>query len=556
MKKMLVVLMLVIAMALPAISVSAKEIATLPSFDVYFNGNKVESEYREYPLLVYKDITYFPMTYFDSRHFGLVTEWDNTTLTLNIKNEPISAALRDYKRQEKNQKTYEVKICDFNIKLWGNPIDNSTEEYPLITFRDVTYFPLTWRFAYERFCWRYEFSPENGLSIEGGSKSKNVRLPYLDGVFACDENYYYYVGYKDGKQSIYRADINNTENYTTIYDFPYNYTPSNGKCLVSVVSDMGNIYFKYHVGSSLMGTTSYVKINPDGTAVDEIPKNYIYTWGANPTYHKENEDIKLVVKHDYFDAPSRFYYTIDGVEHEAEMHADKPHVRAYQEGKNASDSVNDLDLIQIIDKSIYFVGKNLQSDTDSALYRIDTETGKTEKLLENVGAFHAYFGNSEDFYGGWHWREPADENQISENIIFDRGGVLHSFNVKTGVVTQMFGTANGKLIAGLGARRYIAQQNLETKEEFITQFGVPYGGNIYNPIRVSTKGGAKMYTFGNNLVYQALSEMPEDEIRLAVFFGTVGAFYFSDVANQVYVNDNTILYSLFGSNETIVRSNF
>ena len=105
MKKMLVVLMLVIAMALPAISVSAKEIATLPSFDVYFNGNKVESEYREYPLLVYKDITYFPMTYFDSRHFGLVTEWDNTTLTLNIKNEPISAALRDYKRQEKNQKT-------------------------------------------------------------------------------------------------------------------------------------------------------------------------------------------------------------------------------------------------------------------------------------------------------------------------------------------------------------------------------------------------------------------------------------------------------------------
>ena len=553
MKKLLVVLMVIIVVALSAISVSAKEVATLPEFDVYFNGNKVESEYREYPLLVYKDITYFPMTYFDSRHLGLVTEWDNDTRTLNIKQEPTGAALRDYKRQEKNRKSQEVKICDFNITLWGNPTDNSKEEYPLITFRDVTYFPLTWRFAYELFCWRYEFTPEKGLSIEAGAKLQNVRLPYLDGVFACDENYYYYVGYKDDKQSIYRADIKNTENYTTIYDFPHNGHYNGGKCPASIVSDMGNIYFKYHVGSGLMGSYHYVKIAPDGTAVEETPKNYTQSVFANATYYKDTADMSLVVKHDYFDAPSRFYYTIDGVEHEAEMHSDKPHVRAYQDGKNASDSVNDLDLIQIIDKSIYFVGKNLQSDTDSALYRIDTETDKTEKLLENVGAFHAYFGKSEDFYGGWRWREPADENQISDNIIFDRDGVLHSYNVKTGVVTQMGGTKNGNLIAGLGARYYIAQQNLETKEEFITQFGVPYGGNIYNPIRVSTKGGAKMYTFGNNLVYQALSEMPEDEIRLAVFFGTFGATYLSDVAKHVYVNDDTILYSLFDGNDTIVR---
>ncbi|MBQ3022145.1 MAG: hypothetical protein IJD91_02305 [Clostridia bacterium] len=534
----------------------AKEVATIPSFDVHFNGNKVESEFREYPLLVYKDITYFPMTYFDSRHLGLTTEWDESTRTLSINKESISASLRDYKAERKNSKSQYVTICDFNIKIHGNLIDNSKEEYPFITFRDVTYFPLTWRYAYELFSWHYEFSPEKGLSIEGGGRSQNVRLPYLDGVFSCDEDYYYYVGYKDGKQSIYRADINNTENYTTIYDFPYNYSSSTGKCITSIISDMGNIYFRYHVGSNLMGSLLYVKINPDGTAVEEAPKNYTHSVRADTTYYKETADMSLVVKHDYFDAPSRFYYTIAGVEHEAQMHPDKPHVRAYQEGKNASDSVSSDSLIQILGNNIYFVGKNLQSDTDSALYRINTETGATEKLLENVGAFHAYFGNSEDYYEGWNWRESADENQIGDNIIFDRGGVLHSYNVKTGVVTQMGGTKNGKFIAGLGSRHYIAQQNLETKEEFITQFGVPYSGNIYNPIRVSTKGGAKMYTFGNNLVYRALSEMPEDEIRLAVFKNTVGGFYSSDVAKSVYVNDNTILYSLSGNDETIVKVDF
>lgn len=262
------------------------------------------------------------------------------------------------------------------------------------------------------------------------------------------------------------------------------------------------------------------------------------------------------MKHDYFDAPSRFYYTIDGVEHEAQMHPDKPHVRAYQDGKNASASVSSDNLIQILGKSIYFVGKNLQSDTDSALYRIDTKTGTTERLLENVGAFYAYFGNSEDFWEDERWKEPADENQIGDNIIFDRGGILHSYNVKTGVVTQMNGTKNGKLITGLGSRLYIAQQNLETKEEFITQFDVPYNMSRYNPIRVCTKGGAKMYNFGNTLVYQALSEMPEDDIRLAVFFDTMSAAYFSDVANNIYVNDKTLLYSLSGNNETIVKVDF
>ena len=146
MKKMLVVLMIVV-MVIPTISVSAKEVATLPEFDVYFNGNKVESESREYPLLVYKDITYFPMTYFYSRHLGIVTEWDGETNTLAISKKNINSILTAYNSDSKNQKENDVSICNFNIIVNGKTIDNKTEPYPLLTFRDVTYFPLTWRFA-------------------------------------------------------------------------------------------------------------------------------------------------------------------------------------------------------------------------------------------------------------------------------------------------------------------------------------------------------------------------------------------------------------------------
>ena len=91
MKKMFVIFM-VIVMALPTISVFAKETAVLPAFEVSFNGQLVESNYRQFPLIVYKDITYVPMTYFDCRSLGLTTNWDNDTRTLSINKEYITCA--------------------------------------------------------------------------------------------------------------------------------------------------------------------------------------------------------------------------------------------------------------------------------------------------------------------------------------------------------------------------------------------------------------------------------------------------------------------------------
>ncbi len=549
-KNILALCTAVFLLCLPSLCAEAKETASIPTFDVHFNGNRIDSLYREYPLLLYKDITYFPMTYFDSRHLGLVTEWDSAARTLEIRKEGISAAYRTYAKTEKNAQVQEVELCDFNITIWGNAIDNSSEEYPLLTFRDVTYFPLTWRFAHDLFGWEYGFSPEAGLSIHSDVKNETVRLHHLDGVFAMDDLYYYYVGYQDGKQSLYRADLHHPANYTVLYDFPENYAAGNGKCLVGVETDMGSIFFKYHIGGAIMGSDTYVKITPDGTAVEEPPKNYFHSGHGIATYYKENEDMSLVVKHEYFDGPSEIYYTIDGVEKQAEMHPDKPHIMAYQEGKTASGSVRALDLIQILGKNIYFVGKNPGTATDSALYRIDTLTGTTEKILENVGAFHAYQGLGREFFEGWGYKEATPQDQ-SENVIFDRGGTLYGYNVKTGTLTAISGTASGKFITAVG--NFVAQQNLETRTDTVTILGKPANMQLYNEVLFSTTGGASMYPFGDSLVYQALSEMPEDKIRLAVL-GNV-FFYSSDVARNVFVGNAGILYS-FGDSELVARVDF
>ena len=52
---------------------------TLPGFTVTLNGQSTSNEYSKYPLIVYKDITYFPMTYYDCRLLGLKTDWTAET---------------------------------------------------------------------------------------------------------------------------------------------------------------------------------------------------------------------------------------------------------------------------------------------------------------------------------------------------------------------------------------------------------------------------------------------------------------------------------------------
>lgn len=61
---------------------------------------------------------------------------------------------------------YQIAV---NTVVKSEFLDNSAEPYPLLNFRGVTYFPLTWRFAVEEFrLGLFALMPKSGLSIPLG----------------------------------------------------------------------------------------------------------------------------------------------------------------------------------------------------------------------------------------------------------------------------------------------------------------------------------------------------------------------------------------------------
>ncbi len=145
---------------------AAEQIANvaLPEFTVKLNGQTVDNQYRRYPLLVYKDITYFPMTWYDCRLLGLETEWTQTE-GLRIVQNRVTSAYDSCETEKKNNVRYRAGIPSYPITVNGTTLDNTGEEYPLLSFNNITYFPLTWRFAHGEFGWDYKWNGVTGLSV-------------------------------------------------------------------------------------------------------------------------------------------------------------------------------------------------------------------------------------------------------------------------------------------------------------------------------------------------------------------------------------------------------
>ncbi|MGB4440061.1 MAG: DUF5050 domain-containing protein, partial [Sedimentibacter sp.] len=182
-KKVFIILitaMLMICIFIPKIYANESNITVkLPSFPVTLNGTSIENKISRYPLIVYKDITYFPMTYYGCRFLGLESIWD-ARIGLTIEKTGANWSYHEYQAEKPNYNSYSAKISPFNIKINGKNIDNSREEYPLLLFRNITYFPLTWRFTVEEFAWKYSFDNTKGLVISstgGGTSAGQITLP-------------------------------------------------------------------------------------------------------------------------------------------------------------------------------------------------------------------------------------------------------------------------------------------------------------------------------------------------------------------------------------------
>lgn len=283
-KKISITLLLVMlltgifAQTAPTVHAAASNVTVkLPAFKVTLNGTVIDNKTSQYPLITYKDVTYFPMTYYDCRFLGLESVWNSRT-GLNISKTGVSWSYNKYQAKAPNGNTYAATIASFPIMVNEKSIDNSKETYPLLLFRNVTYFPLTWRFAVEEFGWDYSFDNTNGLiinSTKGGTAAGQITLPIVTrengekGAFTMAGDYFYYEG---SNGAIYQAPAANLSQKKKVYQLPEaghltQYVYANLK------TENGKALLFYHTGGAVMGSDHLIWLKEDGT-FEEMDSGY------------------------------------------------------------------------------------------------------------------------------------------------------------------------------------------------------------------------------------------------------------------------------------------
>lgn len=158
---------------------------SLPKFNVQINGTIVNSKTAEYPLLVYKNITYMPMTYNYCHLLGLESNWtESAGLVISLKDKSSVPTVTESSSDHTNSSRMGATIINTPIMMNGTKIDNVKEPYPFLRYKDVTYFPLTFRFTQEMFNIYAIFNSDVGL-----------------GVYS--ENKFYYTYYPKGSKAQY-----------------------------------------------------------------------------------------------------------------------------------------------------------------------------------------------------------------------------------------------------------------------------------------------------------------------------------------------------------------
>lgn len=293
----------VILSGLFSVKTQAAQYATIPTFKVTLNDRIFEGTYSQYPLLVYKDITYFPMTYYTTRFLGVETSW-NSYDGLGINQTGIRGEYHFYGQGFKNANSYPVEIPTFKIKVNGKSIYNQDEKYPLLIFRDVTYFPMTWRFCVDEFGWAYRFTNENGLEIKSINKApekaqpnpqsptvKKELPPIGMGKLENDGKYIYYfregniikVDEKDFSQKIVSRNVNVRNNGVDLYVLDGNIYYIDGRDNSLMNGNGNNLNYGYSVESIEKSSPYFIanfSSNKDGsmqTVIYDKNQKNIYT---------------------------------------------------------------------------------------------------------------------------------------------------------------------------------------------------------------------------------------------------------------------------------------
>ena len=246
---------------------------SIPSFKITINDLEINNENSEYPFIIYKGITYFPMTYNSCRFLGIESDWEGNAKGLSIEVTGVTAAYKSYNRGIGNKNKYSATTPNFPIKVNGKLVDNIKDEYPLLSFRDVTYFPMTWKYCVEEFGWEYSFNTGNGLIINSDNPRVNqINLPKDKVSFEGRANAIAndkFIYYEADNGRIMQVSINDLAQNKEVYELPVaEYSDGNSHVFCKLFLEEGSAFLSYHQGGATMGTDYLVRLNDDGTTTE------------------------------------------------------------------------------------------------------------------------------------------------------------------------------------------------------------------------------------------------------------------------------------------------
>lgn len=471
----LIMVMLAAGVITPDSHAGSKNVTVkLPGFKVTLNGTLIDNRTNLYPLIVYKGITYFPMTYYDCRFLGLESIWDKSA-GLSVAKTGAGWGYHKYRADKPNSNDYSAVTAAFPIKINEKDIDNSKEEYPLLLFRNVTYFPLTWRFAVEEFGWEYSFDNTGGLSISSGSAGSGaaagqLTLPIVTrengekGAFTMAGDYFYYEG---SNGIIYQASAGSPLNKKKIYQLPKSDYYGPEYVYASLKTENGKALLTYHTGGVTMGSDHLIWLREDGVSEKldvgysllKIYGDYLIRVNQRFPASRNNLQTKKYGEGDYKSAgdPDYVYGVIRTFHNDAGSQSLKPSDDLYLEddeiyvlgyyGTEDPDSemgiykvnilTNATERIckepasgfKIVDDTIYF------TDLNDSLYRVSLTGGRAEKLVEepvthynvlNGKIYYSLKNNNEQLY------VYGDEAPVNPD------GTLGSLETQDGYMVALF----------------------------------------------------------------------------------------------------------------------
>lgn len=166
-KQVIIIFALLLLLPLGVFAENNEITVTIANYDVTIDGQKLNIAESQYPILVYQEITYIPMTTDILKGTGLKLHFSSEEgLKIDRKNFKSSFKQGFLDSENVLGSIKKARIVTYPIELNGRLIDNIHEEYPILSYKGIAYLPLTTYFAENELNWKLTWDAVKGLDIQ------------------------------------------------------------------------------------------------------------------------------------------------------------------------------------------------------------------------------------------------------------------------------------------------------------------------------------------------------------------------------------------------------